>query len=180
MGMNRQGKLIAAAVIAWGFGATAASANCPTPKATGATAKYIAIYNRDPQNAGSSWRFYIRPRKGACLEPSGTGFQSPHDTPGQSNGSKKSAAIHPGSKNCSAKYKSYISVDVPSAQAVYDTFTTYKTDDGKSQPTIIGWSVANTLAKGPTYDGAIFVAPMMKADKTPSNTEVQIVGVCIQ
>jgi len=160
--------------------AAPAWAGCPTPEVTGATAKYLAVYNRKPQDAGRSWRFYIRPRKGACLEPSGTGFQSPHDTPGQKNGEKKSAAIHPGSKNCSANYKSYISVDVPSAKAVYETFTGYKTEDGKPQPTIIGWSVANSLAKGPGYDGAIFVVPMKNADGTLSDTQVQIAGVCIK
>ena len=177
--METRLKLAAAAIAALGLGSTAASANCPNVEAKGATAKYIAIYNQNPQNAGNSWRLYVRPRKGACLEPSGTGFQSPHDTPGQSNGSKQAAAIHDGAHNCAAKYKSYIAVDVPSAQAVYNTFTQYKTADDKNQPTIIGWSVANTMAKGPGYDGAIFVAPMMNTDGTPSNTQVEVIGVCI-
>ena len=175
---NRLNTLLSACTAA-AIASTAASANCPKVEATGATAKYIAIYNQNPQNAGNSWRLYIRPRKGACLEPKGTGFQSPHDTPGQSNGSKKAAAIHDGGHNCAAKYKSYISVDVPSAQAVYDTFTKYKTADGKPQPTIIGWSVGNTKAKGPTYDGGIIVVPAVNANKTPSNTAVNIAGVCI-
>lgn len=170
---------LAAAIAVASLGATAASANCPNVEAKSATAKYIAVYNQNPQNAGSSWRLYIRPRKGACLEPKGTGFQSPHDTPGQSNGSKQAATIHDGAHNCAAKYKSYISVDVPSAQAVYNTYTQHKTADGKNQPTIIGWSVGNTLAKGPTYDGGIIVVPAMTPDKTPSNTEVRIAGVCI-
>ena len=170
---------LAAATLTAASLAAPAWAGCPTPEATGATAKYIAVYNRSPQNAGRSWRFYIRPRKGACLEPSGTGFRSPYKTPGQNDGKKQAAAIHPGSKNCSANYKSYIAVDVPSPQAVYDTFTGYKTADGKPQPTIIGWSIANTLAKGPGYDGAIFVAPMKNTDGTPSNTQVQVIGVCI-
>ena len=178
--MNSYVTLAAAALAAASLGATAASANCPKIEAKGATAKYIAIYNQNPQNAGSSWRLYIRPRKGACLEPYGTGFQSPHDTPGQSNGSKQAAAIHDGGHNCAAKYKSYISVDVPSAQAVYNTFTQYKTANGQPQPTIIGWSVGNTKAKGPTYDGAIFVVPMKNPDGTWSNTATQVAGVCIQ
>lgn len=157
-----------------------ASANCPTPEATGATAKYIAVYNQYPDDARSSWRFYVRPRDGACLAPAKTGYQSPKDTPGQNNGSKKNAPIHDGAHNCKADYKSYISVDVPSAQAVYNTFTTYKTSGGQPQPTIIGWSVENTKAKGPTYDGAIFVVPAKNADGTLSNTKVRIAGVCIQ
>jgi len=177
--MRTSVKCVAATIAIACLGSAAASANCPTPS-NGATAKYIAIYNQNPQNAGSSWRLYIRPRKGACLEPKGTGFQSPHDTPGQSSGSKQSAAIHDGAHNCAAKYKSYISVDVPSAQAVYNTFTQYKTANGQPQPTIIGWSVGNTKAKGPTYDGAIFVVPMKNPDGTWSNSATQVTGVCIQ
>ena len=69
---------------------------------------------------------------------------------------------------------------MPSAQAVYNTFTQYKTANGQPQPTIIGWSVGNTKAKGPTYDGAIFVVPMKNPDGTWSNTATQVAGVCIQ
>lgn len=161
-------------------GLSPALANCPMPEATGATAKYIAVYNQNAQNAGSSWRFYIRPRNGACLAPAKTGFQSPLNTPGQSDGTKKSATIHDGEHNCKDDYKSYISVDVPSPEAVYNTFTQYKTSTGNPQPTIIGYTIENTKAKGPTYDGAIFVIPMKSPDGTWSKTAVQVSGVCIQ
>ena len=154
------------------------AANCPTPEPGGATAAHIAIYNQSSQNIGTSWRLYMRPRRnGACLELP-AGYQSPTHTPGQGDGSKQSSAIHPGTKNCSQNFKSYVPVAVPSAQAVYDTFTQFKTSDGKPQPTAIGWSVGNTLAKGSRYDGAIFVIPMMN-NGVPSNTALQVFGVCI-
>ncbi len=148
-----------------------AHANCPTLDKSSATAKYVKAYVQNPQDVGTSWRLYMRPRNGACLYAD-QHYVSPTDTKGQSDGKAKTARVHPGSKNCSDKYKSYIGVDIPSASAIYDTFVNYE-----KSPTLVGFNLQTTL-KSKGNKGAFALVPMMSADGTPSKTNAQVIGIC--
>ena len=160
--MKRIASLAAAVTLLSG---SAAFANCPT-LTTGDSAKYLAIYTQEPSNVGSSWRFKIRPRNGACFT-AGSGFQSPVNTVGLSDGAQQSAAVHGDGHSCDDKYKSYMSVDVPSYDAVKSVAAT-----GKA--TQIGWKVCMTKG-GSCYRGAIVVVP---SQTTPNQVDVK--GVCFK
>ncbi|MFI0434162.1 MAG: hypothetical protein ACH350_00355 [Parachlamydiaceae bacterium] len=160
-------KIVISFILLIVLGPSIASAEL-TPKES-ESAKYLAIYAKDTLNIGTSWRLYVRPRNGACLEPTNTGFQSPVNTPGQNNGIKKSASFHDGKHNCGDEYKSYISVDVPSAEVVHRTYVNY------ASPTYIGAKIDTTKNSG--YQIVIFVIPMFTSDGLPDPYNCQVMGV---
>lgn len=70
-------------------------------------AKHLKIYVQNPQNVGSSWRLYVRPRNSACLvSPSSYSKEGSINT-------MINSYIQPGTKNCEDSYKSYFTVSVP-------------------------------------------------------------------
>ena len=164
------------------------SANCTSVASIDqdATGKYGKVYVQEPNNISNSWRLYIRPRNGACLTLSGNGFQSPTLTPGQTDGKAGSAGINPGSKNCNDDHKSYMAVDIPAAQAIYDTYTAAKIDtttglavwpsQASKQQTMIGFNFDTTKNGG--YSGVIYVAPMIKPDGSYDNQNAKVTGLC--
>jgi hypothetical protein len=127
-------------------------------------AKYLAIYNQNSEDVGDSWRYYIRPRKGACLTQKGTNIVGTSAVPYM--------VIHPGSKNCSAKYKSYVTIPVPkpTTQSGTPVLTTlYVT---------IGNTKAHATSDGPGgYGTEINFQPFTRADGTPG---MNVVAVCFR
>lgn len=151
-----------------------AMAYCPDITSVPA-ANHLAIYNAYPAGVGTSWRLYIRPRNGASLgsisgKPwvkSPVGMAEKYLVP---DGIAKDRPIEPGTKNNDDSYKSYITVDMPSALSVYNTYVTY------AVATTIGWSMPMT-AGGGVYRGMIVVAPTM-INGVPSQATVDVKGVC--
>jgi len=148
------------------LGVLAAHAGCPTLE-SGLTAKYVAVYVQNPDNVGSSWRLYVRPRNGSCLYAS-MDYKSPADASGHA-----SARVHPGDKNCEDSYKSYVSLSVPSPSAIWGTWT------AEGKPTMVGVSLKGTLNPGGN-DLAIAFVPMSVDGKTFSQTSSKVAGICFK
>ena len=161
---NKLVMTIACAIVS-GFGMPTAHANCPTLEG-GLAAKYVAVYMQSPDNIGTSWRLYIRPRNGSCLYAD-QDYQSPKGAP------HATAKVNPGSKNCSDDYKSYISLYIPPASEIWGTFSV------QSKPTTIGVDLKGTLNPKGNKMG-IAVEPMQNADGSYSQTEVKVVGMCFE
>lgn len=171
--------MVACALSALSFTATV-QASCATGDVLSSDAgKYLKVYVQEPDNIGSSWRLYVRPRNGSCLTLTGNGFQSPASTPGQTDGASKSGDISPGSKNCDDDYKSRMSVDIPSGKAIYDTYTALKTDGTISKTrTMVGFGVDTT--KSDAYKGVVYVIPMTKANGDYDNANSKVLGMCFK
>ncbi|CAK0762343.1 hypothetical protein CCP4SC76_3690008 [Gammaproteobacteria bacterium] len=146
-------------------------AACPTMSSSSAEGNNAKAYIQEPDNVGTSWRLYIRPRNGACLDAPAVGYKSPSDTEGQSDGSSKSKYAEPGSKNCDDDYKSYVSVDMPSASNIYNTYVTYQSS------TQVGFEIMTTKNH---YQGAFALLPMTLADGTPDPNNAKVVGICFK
>ena len=161
---NKLVMTIACAIVS-GFGMPTAHANCPTLEG-GLAAKYVAVYMESPDNMGTSWRLYIRPRNGSCLYADQY-YQSPKGA------NPDSSRVKPGSQNCNTGYHSYISLKVPPASDIWSTFTT------QSKPTTIGVDLQGTKNSKGNKMG-IAVEPMQNADGSYSQTEVKVVGMCFE
>jgi hypothetical protein len=171
--------MVACALSALSFTATVQASCAGGDVLESDAGKYLKVYVQEPDNIGSSWRLYVRPRNKACLTLTGNGFQSPASTPGQTDGTGKSGSISPGSKNCDDDYKSRMSVDIPSGQAIYNTYTALKTDGTMSkQKTMVGFNVDTTKNGG--YAGVVYVIPMTKADGTYDNANSKVLGMCFK
>ena len=72
-------------------------------------AKYMKVYVQHPDNVGSSWRLYVRPRNGVCLDPNASYIQRDIGMTGDS-------VIQPGTKNCEDSYKSFFPIRAPYMQ----------------------------------------------------------------
>ncbi len=162
---------IACAISSW-LGMPTAYASCPTLD-QGSAKNYVADYVQSPDNIGTSWRFYIRPRNGSCLNAD-QNYQSP-------KGSKnRTAKVNDGGHNCSDNYKSYISLVVPPAGDIYNTFVNPPiVDNVPKRATTIGFKLAGTKNSGGN-GGAIALTPMLDAEGKPINGTVKVVGVCWQ
>ena len=173
--------MVACALSALSFTATV-QANCssnPADIVQSEAGKYAKVYVQEADNIGSSWRLYVRPRNKSSLKVTGHGFMSPVGTPGQTDGKGQSASISPGTKNGDDDYKSRMSVDIPSGQAIYNTYTALKSDGTMSkQPTMIGYNIATS--KGSGYSGQIFVIPMTKTDGSYDNANSKVLVLCIK
>ncbi|MEI6412655.1 MAG: hypothetical protein WCP34_00145 [Pseudomonadota bacterium] len=143
-------------------------AACPTMSSS-AEGNNGKAYVQEPDNVGTSWRLFIRPRNGACLDAPAVGYQSPYDTKGQSSGSSKTEYADPGSKNCDDGYKSYVSVSIPKSSAIYDTYVTYQT------ATTVGFELMTTKNH---YKGAFALIPMTMADGNPDPNNAKVAGIC--
>ncbi len=161
---NKLVMTIACAIVS-GFGMPTAHANCPTLEG-GITAKYVAVYMQSPDNIGTSWRLYIRPRNSSCLYAD-QDYQSPKGAP------HATARVKPGDQNCNDNYKSYISLYIPPASEIWGTFS------AQSKPTTIGVDLKGTKNSGGNKMG-IAVQPMQNSDGSYSQTEVKVVGMCFE
>lgn len=170
---------LAAVVAALAAGPVLATCNPDDPNsmAQSDTRNYAKFYVQYPDDIGTSWRLYVRPRNGACLSAVGNGFQSPTHTTDLSDGSKKSAGIHPGDHNCDDDYKSYMSVDIPSASTVWAQWTKkqyYKNNKPSADNLVyVGFKVDTTRNSG--YSGVIALMP---GNDGTDSTKVMVYGLC--
>ncbi len=96
--IKRFGMLVAAAMLTTFLGISTALAVCK------GASKYLAVYAQYPENVGTSWRYYIRPRNGSCLKEQSSSY------PGMPE--PVQLKIHDGLHNCKDNYKSYVTIAV--------------------------------------------------------------------